>query len=116
MDATQFRAAGIQLIHYIADYFENIRERPVFPSVKPGYIKQYIPETAPESGEPWSAIFADIDRVIMPGITHWQSPHFHAYFPILTSFPSICADIVSSALSVIAISWVSANTPTLLPI
>ncbi|CAG2102621.1 unnamed protein product [Medioppia subpectinata] len=112
MDATEFRSAGKQLVDWIADYLENIRERPVFPSVKPGYIKQYIPETAPESGESWSAIFADIDRVIMPGITHFQSPHFYAYFPVLTSFPSICADMLSSALGVIGITWISSPVAT----
>ena len=69
MDANEFRSAAKQLVDYIADYLENIRERDVLPSVKPGYIKELIPETAPEDGEEWSAIFKDIERVIMPGVS-----------------------------------------------
>ncbi|CAG2172287.1 unnamed protein product [Oppiella nova] len=112
MDANEFRSAAKQLVDYIADYIENIRERDVLPSVKPGYIRELIPETAPEDGEEWSAIFKDIERVIMPGMTHWHSPHFHAYFPTANSYPSICADMMSGALAVIGFTWIASPACT----
>ncbi|XP_054157657.1 aromatic-L-amino-acid decarboxylase-like [Oppia nitens] len=112
MDANEFRSAAKQLVDYIADYLENIRDRPVLPSVQPGYIKQLIGDSAPEQGQPWSEIFNDIEKVIMPGITHWHSPHFHAYFPTANSYPSICADMLSSALAVIGFTWISSPACT----
>ena len=69
MDANEFRSAAKQLVDYIADYLENIRDRPVLPSVQPGYIKDLIPDTAPEDGEQWNSIFNDIEKVIMPGVS-----------------------------------------------
>ena len=69
MDANEFRSAAKQLVDYIADYLENIRERPVLPSVQPGYITDLIPDSAPEDGEQWDSIFTDIERVIMPGVS-----------------------------------------------
>lgn len=68
MDATEFRRAGRQMIDFIADYLENIRERPVLPSVKPFYIRDVVPESAPEKAESWDAMFADIEPVIMKGV------------------------------------------------
>ncbi|CAF0837818.1 unnamed protein product [Didymodactylos carnosus] len=77
------------MVDFIADYLSNIRDRRVYPNVKPGYMRQLIAEDAPTQGEKWEIIFEDIERVIMPGITHWQSPHMHAYFPALNSYPSL---------------------------
>lgn len=65
-----------------------------------------IPEAAPERGESWQVIFQDIERVIMPGVTHWHSPQFHAYFPTGNSWPAILADILSDAIGCIGFSWV----------
>ena len=70
MEANEFRVAAKQLVDYIADYLENIRDRPVLPSVQPGYIKEFIPDLPPEEGETWSSIFNDIEKVIMPGVSH----------------------------------------------
>lgn len=69
MDANEFRRAAKQLVDFIADYLENIRSRNVLPSVQPGYIKELLPETAPDQGESWDQIFQDIERVIMPGVS-----------------------------------------------
>lgn len=71
MDAEQFRVAAKQMVDYIADYLENIRDRPVLPSVEPFYLRQLIPDEAPETGEEWTDIFKDIERVIMPGVS-WR--------------------------------------------
>lgn len=69
MDAAQFRVAGKQLVDYIADYLETIATRPVLPSVEPFYLRDLVPDKAPEDGEPWSNIFSDIERAIMPGVS-----------------------------------------------
>lgn len=98
------------MIDYIADYLENIRDRRVFPNVQPGYMRNLMPESAPVEGEEWSRIFADIERVIMPGITHWQSPHMHAYFPALNSGPSLLGDMLADAINCLGFTWVITHT------
>ena len=64
------------MVDYIADYLEDIRERRVFPDVKPGYIRHLVPDQAPEMGEDWDTIFGDVERVIMPGVSHLLAPEF----------------------------------------
>lgn len=98
---------GKELVDYIADYLENVRDRRVYPDVKPGYMRHLIPESAPLEGESWSKIFPDIERVVMPGVTHWQSPHMHAYFPALNSFPSLLGDMLADAINCLGFTWVS---------
>lgn len=68
MDADEFRKYGKQAIDFIADYMENIRERPVLPAVEPGYFQKLLPDSAPENGESFSDVFGEIDRLIMPGV------------------------------------------------
>lgn len=97
---------GKEMVDYIADYLENIRDRRVFPDVKPGYMRNLIPESAPLEGEEWPTIFSDIERVVMPGMTHWQSPHMHAYFPALNSFPSLLGDMLADAINCLGFTWV----------
>ncbi|CAF1560415.1 unnamed protein product [Didymodactylos carnosus] len=89
MNADEFRKYGKEMIDFIADYLSTVRDRRVYPNVKPGYMRPLIAEDAPREGESWNSIFEDIERVIMPGITHWQSPYMHAYFPALNSYPSL---------------------------
>ncbi|KAH3798066.1 aromatic-L-amino-acid decarboxylase-like [Dreissena polymorpha] len=112
MDAEEFRRRGKEMIDYVADYLENIRERRVFPEVEPGYLRKLIPGEAPEEGESFENIFKDIERVIMPGVTHWHSPHFHAYFPTANSYPAIVADILSDAIGCIGFTWASSPACT----
>lgn len=76
------------------------------PSVTPGYLFDLLPNQIPESPEKWEDILADISQTIMPGLTHWQSPNMHAYYPTATSFPSIVGEMISSGLGVIGFSWV----------
>jgi aromatic-L-amino-acid decarboxylase len=106
MNSKEFRVCGKEMIDLVADYLDTIENRPVLSSVEPGYLRDLIPSTAPEHPENWNDLVADIERVIMPGTTHWNSPHFHAYFPTSCSYPSICADILTDALSSIGFSWV----------
>lgn len=74
--------AGKEMVDYIADYLENIRDRRVFPDVQPGYMRNLMPESAPVEGEPWSEIFNDIERVVMPGEMRGEStsPHWQILF------------------------------------
>lgn len=106
MDSAEFRIRGKEMIDLVADYLDTIEKRRVLPDVKPGYLKDLIPANAPEEPEKWENLVSDIERVIMPGVTHWHSPHFHAYFPTANSYPAICADILSDAIACIGFSWV----------
>lgn len=76
------------------------------PTVQPGYLRPLIPDHAPEKPESWQDVMADIERVIMPGVTHWHSPKFHAYFPTANSYPAIVADMLSGAIACIGFTWV----------
>ena len=89
----------------MADYLESVGERPVLAQVQPGEIAARLPLAAPASGEPLSQILADIDALIMPGITHWNHPSFFAYFGITGSGPGIVGELISAALNVNAMLW-----------
>jgi tyrosine decarboxylase len=87
-------------------------ERRVTPEVEPGYLRPLLPNDAPETGEEWNKIMNDIERVIMPGVTHWQHPRFHAYFPAGNSYPSILAEIFSAGLGIVGFSWAASPACT----
>ncbi|XP_025080635.1 histidine decarboxylase-like [Pomacea canaliculata] len=112
MDFNEYRQRGKEMVDYIADYLQNIRKRRVFPDVSPGYMRALVPESAPEHGEYWEDIFKDVERVIMPGITHWQSPKMHAYFPALNSFPSLLGDMLADAIGCLGFTWASSPACT----
>jgi len=96
------------MVDYIADYLGDIRSRRVYPAVSPGYLRNVLPASAPVDGEPWEDIFADIEKCIMPGVTHWQSPYMHAYFPALNSPASLLGDMLADAINCLGFTWVSA--------
>ena len=100
------------MVDYIADYLENIRERRVFPEVKPGYLREMLPDKAPVQGEDFDTIFSDIERCIMPGVTHWQSPYMHAYFPALNSYPSLLGDMLADGINCLGFTWASSPACT----
>ncbi|PSN51459.1 Histidine decarboxylase [Blattella germanica] len=103
---------GKEMVDYIADYLQHIRERRVFPCVAPGYMRRLIPDSAPLEPESWDDIFADVERVVMPGVTHWQSPFMHAYFPALNSFPSLLGDMLADAINCLGFTWASSPACT----
>uniref|UniRef100_A0A8C7PZB0 Aromatic-L-amino-acid decarboxylase n=1 Tax=Oncorhynchus mykiss TaxID=8022 RepID=A0A8C7PZB0_ONCMY len=113
MDATEFRRRGKEMVDLIADYLENIEQRTVYPDVEPGYLRSLIPEEAPEEPDTYEDVVKDIERVIMPGVTHWHSPYFYAYFPTANSFPAMLADMLSGAIGCIGFSWGTASEATL---
>jgi aromatic-L-amino-acid decarboxylase len=112
MTPDEFRKNGKELIDWIADYYEQIEKYPVLAQVKPGDISRQLPDRAPECGEPMADIMRDVEQIIMPGITHWQSPNFFAYFQSNTSFPSILGDLLSSGLGVQGMLWATSPACT----
>lgn len=112
MDGEQFRSAAREMADYVSNYLENIRERRVLPEVEPGYLRPLIPAEAPETPESWQDVMNDIERVIMPGVTHWHSPQFHAYYPTGNSYPSLLADMLSGAIGCIGFTWISSPACT----
>jgi aromatic-L-amino-acid/L-tryptophan decarboxylase len=112
MSPEQFREEGKKIIDWIADYYENVENFPVLSQVKPGEIISSLPGNPPQKGE---SIENDDERYrqkIMPGITHWQSPNFYAFFPSNTSFPSILGDLISSGLGVQGMIWATSPAAT----
>lgn len=105
MPADEFRAAGHALVDWIADYLQHAERYPVLAQVQPGEIARSLPAQAPEDGEDIGRILADVERVIVPGLTHWNSPTFFAYFSICASGPGVLADFLSSALNQQAMLW-----------
>ncbi|MBA3524220.1 MAG: aspartate aminotransferase family protein [Geodermatophilaceae bacterium] len=112
MSADQFRAHGRQVIDWIADYWESLEARPVRSQVAPGHVVAAMRDTPPETGEPFEALLADIDDVVLPGITHWQHPRHFAYFPANASGPAILGDLLSSGLGVQGMLWVTSPACT----
>ncbi|KAK4450640.1 pyridoxal phosphate-dependent transferase [Podospora aff. communis PSN243] len=112
MDSKGFREAAVSSIDEIIKYYDNISERPVKSTVEPGYLRKLLPSAAPEDGEAWSDIQQDIEAKIMPGITHWQHPSFHAFFPCASSYPSILGELYSAALSGAAFNWICSPAVT----
>lgn len=84
----------------------------VTPDVEPGYLREIIPREAPFQGEKWDDIFKDFEKKILPGITHWQHPKFHAYFPAGNSYPSIMGEMLSSGLGIVGFSWAASPSCT----
>jgi aromatic-L-amino-acid decarboxylase len=105
MDTSEFRRHGHELVEWIADYFEHDERYPVLTRVKPGAIKDALPRSAPEDGEPFDAIMADFERVLVPGLTHWNHPGFLAYFAITASPPGVLAEFLSAAINQQAMLW-----------
>lgn len=112
MSSEDFRRHGKALIDWIADYWDTVGDRTILPDVAPGEIRASLPERAPEHGEPFGAVLADLDTVVMPGITHWQAPGWFAYFPANVSFPSILGDLASSGLGQQGMLWQTSPVTT----
>ena len=112
MTADEFRRHGKEVIDWIADYYERVETLPVLSQVKPGEIRASLPAQAPQHGESFRAMLADVDRLILPGITHWQSPNFFAFFPANTSAPSILGELLSAGLGVQGMLWATSPACT----
>ena len=105
MDKEAFRRFGHELIDWIADYFDRIEELPVLAAIEPGSLKAQLPSAPPQKGEPMETIIGDIDRLIVPALTHWSHPSFFAYFATSTSAPGIFGELLSAAFDNKAMLW-----------
>ena len=112
MTPEEFRRHGHAVIDWIADYRANVEKYPVLSQAKPGQIRAGLPANPPAQGEAFEKILGDIDKLILPGVTHWQSPNFFAYFPSNSSEPGILGDLLSSGLGVQGMLWATSPACT----
>jgi aromatic-L-amino-acid decarboxylase len=112
MTPDEFRRHGHAVVDWIADYYARIESYPVLSRAKPGEIRASLPAHPPEKGEAFDAILGDIEKLIMPGITHWQSPNFFAFFCANASGPAILGDLLSSGLGVQGMLWATSPACT----
>ena len=100
-----FRDDGAAALEWVANYLETIGEHPVLSQVEPGAIRAALPTSPPDRAEPFSAVLRDLDTVLMPGITHWQSPRYFAYFATTAAEPGILAELLIAGLNQVGILW-----------
>src|SRR5438309_10534496 len=112
MSPEDFSQKARLVADWIADYQRRIESYPVLSQVKPGDMRKSLPQQPPAKGEPIEAVLRDVEEKILPGITHWQSPNFYAYFPSNNSGPSILGDLLSSGLGVQGMLWATSPACT----
>ncbi|MGO8685175.1 MAG: pyridoxal phosphate-dependent decarboxylase family protein [Thermoleophilia bacterium] len=112
MDPTDFRTLGHELIDWVADYREGMAELPVMSRVEPGDIQALLPAEPPVQAVGLTDITADLDRIVLPGITHWNHPGWFAYFPSNTDLTSVLADLVAAGLGAQGMSWQTSPAAT----
>ena len=112
MTSDEFRRHGRAAVDWIADYMDRIESFPVLSRARPGEIRAQLPADPPAEGEHFDAMLADVDRLILPGITHWQSPNFFAYFPSNNSGPAILGELLSAGLGVQGMLWATSPACT----
>lgn len=112
MSPEQFRRHGREVIDWIADYYERLESLPVLSSVAPGEVTAGLPAEPPATGQGFDGVLADLDRVILPGVTHWQHPSFFAFFPASATGPSILGDLLASGLGVQGMLWATSPAAT----
>jgi aromatic-L-amino-acid decarboxylase len=112
MTPEEFRSVGHRVIDWIADYRAGISNHPVMSQVEPGSIKAVLPSSPPQNPEDLDAIFADLETLLVPGLSHWQHPSFFAYFPSNCALSSVIGDYISTGLGVLGLSWQSSPALT----
>ena len=112
MSIEQFREYGYAVVDWITRYYQSLESQPVLSRAKPGDVRRSLPAVPPEHPEPFQRLLSDMNDVILPGITHWQSPNFFAYFPANASGPAILGDLLSSALGVQGMLWATSPACT----
>ena len=112
MNPEEFRAAGHELVEWCARYLESVDDVPVQTDVAPGWVRSQLPAAAPDAGEPFAALLADLDRVVLPAVTHWQSPRFMAYFPGNTAPAAVLGELAIAALGQQGMLWATSPVTT----
>ena len=91
MPSDEFRKYGYQVVDWIANYFEHIGEMPVLSQVQPNWLKAQLPDSPPVKGEDFAQVLADVDKLVLPAVTHWNHPNFHGLFATSTSSVGVLA-------------------------
>eukprot|EP00884_Botryococcus_braunii_P016651 jgi/Botrbrau1/366/Bobra.110_2s0022.2 len=112
MDVEEFRKQGKAMVDFICDYYQSVGQYPVRSQVETGYLRPLLPDEAPEHGQPFEEIMEDVQHHILPGVTHWQSPNFFAYYPANSSFPGMLGEMLSAAFNTIGFSWIGCPAAT----
>ena len=112
MNIDEFKSHGHELVEWMADYFGHIESYPVKSPVRPREIIEKLPQSPPQEGEPFEAIMKDFNDIILPGMTHWQSPNFFAYFNANNSFPSILAEMLMATMGAQCMIWQTSPAAT----
>ena len=112
MTPEEFRRYGHRMIDWLADYHEALADRPVMAKVSPGEIRRQLPEDPPVEPEPMDAVLADLDRIVLPGLSLWQHPRFFGYFPANALLSGVLGDLASTGLGVLGLSWQSSPALT----
>ena len=112
MSSAELREHGHRMVDWIADYLDGVSDHPVRSRSEPGEVRAALPESPPDHPEPFAAVLADLERIIVPGLTHWQSPDFFAYFPANSSGPSILGELASAGLGIQGMLWATSPAAT----
>ncbi len=112
MPIEEFRSHGYKMVDWMCNYFDSIESYPVVPNITPGDIKKQLPDSAPNCGEPFDAIFDDFKNIVMPGVTHWNHPNFNAYFAITGSMPGLFGELLSGCLNINGMLWKTCPSAT----
>ena len=112
MTPDEFRRHGAEVVEWIARYMETVETQPVSAAVAPGDIRSTLPPHPPQHPEPFEDVLADVEALILPGITHWQSPNWFAYFPANNSGPSVLGELLSAGLGVQGMLWATSPACT----
>ncbi|KAJ7969031.1 Tyrosine decarboxylase [Quillaja saponaria] len=112
LDPEEFRRQGHMIIDFLADYYQNIETFPVLSQVEPGYLQNCLPKSAPYSPESIETILQDVKDYIVPGLTHWQSPNYFAFFPSSGSIAGFLGEMLSTGFNVVGFNWMSSPAAT----
>ncbi|KAF2922551.1 hypothetical protein DAI22_07g122300 [Oryza sativa Japonica Group] len=112
MDAEQLRECGHRMVDFVADYYKSIEAFPVLSQVQPGYLKEVLPDSAPRQPDTLDSLFDDIQQKIIPGVTHWQSPNYFAYYPSNSSTAGFLGEMLSAAFNIVGFSWITSPAAT----
>ncbi|XP_028120041.1 tyrosine decarboxylase 1-like isoform X2 [Camellia sinensis] len=112
MDAEQLRENAHKMVDFIADYYKNIENFPVLSQVQPGYLSKLLPDSAPNQPESLQDVLSDVQSKILPGVTHWQSPDYFAYFPSNSSIAGFLGEMLSAGFNMVGFSWITSPAAT----
>ncbi|KAI5680036.1 hypothetical protein M9H77_01263 [Catharanthus roseus] len=112
MDAEQLREYGHKMVDFIADYYKNIESFPVLSQVQPGYLRELLPESAPPHPDTLQDVLNDVQSKLLPGVTHWQSPNYFAYFPSNSSIAGFLGEMLSAGINMVGFSWIASPAAT----